>query len=739
MKDERPVPKGMTPYPPPHPQHVGTYFNPIQLHPLNPPMLSQPQHAPPALPQMSRQRMRVTRACDRCRGQKIKCSGTNPCVTCTKHKKECVYSTTMESTPVPTVKRPRIDFRKVEPFGLPQVETSGPDYVRHLENRVHYLESLLATRGDVLFESPNHEDPLHPDISDILYNKSAKWRYSRRHQNSLIIELCKSIHAQLSDENKAKVEVPRTQYFAWNMSGTHYLAAEELPEVPDLGDLDTAAHLDYFFEEINPLFAILHEAVFREQLTAYNQLMSEEAEVSKLDSGTQSKVVHSKLFSALLTLCYVLAIRMQQMSSPQPNMEMFKLEDRLFKYAHRVVERLSFEWESFELIQAWLLITLYLRIAYRQTSMYSAFGRAVIMSKSMGLGRESQSWITCTKYEELKAKRIFWAVYSMDRVLGLQSGRYNTVSDGDRTRSFPPLIFPQSPRDNWLTLPAFAMIQIARVANFVHTSPTDVLELAKVQQINTELSSLHAWLDENGFANPQVIKGNGSTVYAQVKLYYYDLVISVHGKALYSLLGRYHCKALKLTMVVDAFQGVIDIIDRIHKAGKLFTPWWIVMLLLFNAGIGAVCLIHGGMFIGQARDILKNAVKYLKILRRSPIKDDAGKVLVKERFKMVKESIWAIKTTNHILSLRLQEDMAAINSIGTDHGSNDVNTPHFNQLGVNTNDAQSENDFEMLLGKNVMDEEDEDNDFDDLVLNLQWFDQWGDFDIMENLDDIQLS
>ena len=106
---------------------------------------------------------------------------------------------------------------------------------------------------------------------------------------------------------------------------------------------------------------------------------------------------------------------------------------------------------------------------------------------------------------------------------------------------------------------------------------------------------------------------------------------------------------------------------------------------------------------------------------------------------MVKESIWAIKTTNHILSLRLQEDMAAINSIGTDHGLNDVNTPHFNQLGVNTNDAQSENDFEMLLGKNVMDEEDEDNDFDDLVLNLQWFDQWGDFDIMENLDDIQLS
>ena len=40
----------------------------------------------------SKQRMRVVKACDRCRSHKIKCSGECPCATCLKQAKECTFS-----------------------------------------------------------------------------------------------------------------------------------------------------------------------------------------------------------------------------------------------------------------------------------------------------------------------------------------------------------------------------------------------------------------------------------------------------------------------------------------------------------------------------------------------------------------------------------------------------------------------------------------------------------------------
>ena len=64
---------------------------------------------------------------------------------------------------------------------------------------------------------------------------------------------------------------------------------------------------------------------------------------------------------------------------------MLQLEEKLFKYGYKVISILSFEWESFELIQGWLLITLYLRVTHRQTSCSHALGQAMDMVKSMGL------------------------------------------------------------------------------------------------------------------------------------------------------------------------------------------------------------------------------------------------------------------------------------------------------------------------------------------------------------------
>jgi hypothetical protein len=396
----------------------------------------------------------------------------------------------------------------------------------------------------------------------------------------------------------------------------------------------------------------------------------------------------------------------------------------------------------------------------------------------MGLGQLLFPSIKSTPYERLKAKRIFWCVYTFDRLFGIQTGKYNDFNDQDRMRKFPLLDFySETERDDWITLPAFAMIHIAKIANYVHTSELDILELVKVQQINSELVVLFEWLDANGFKNSDLFKTSqpdivgvaesqrntgknciSALVKSQVKLHYYDTVMSVHGKALFQFTGRRVSPGLKLSMVVEACKGITEVIGKVHKAGLLFTPWYIMLLLLFNTSISAVTLLHGGQHVNDARQIHREATKLLNVMMKSPVRNEKGKIITKQRFTMVKECMWALKMTNHIMSLRFEEDIRALGDIGIDHGSADVNLQTFSQFGYSTADRKDENDdeFNKLLAKQLHRGENDhrkeqpstpgsttstDNtninegpssvhdvaDVDSLFGNLQWFDQWLDF------------
>ncbi|CAI5759859.1 unnamed protein product [Candida verbasci] len=705
----------------------------------------------------TKSRLRVSRACDRCRTHKIKCTGTNPCSTCLRQKKECTFSKTSQAANISTggndesssFKRQRILPLQTEPFGLPVMDkTNQSDYISHLENRVQYLENLLTENSNNLFKQPKTQEPEIDSIINTIFSTSSKWRFSRRHQNLLIVELCRSMYSNLSEESKKLVTIPRTQYFGWNMSGVNYIKIDDLPNKPenDLTLEEVNQLIDYFFKEINPLFAIIHDTVFREQFEAYLKLKKLEQEEKEKEKEKEkevdaqqhdSKTNQTKLFSAILYLILALSIRFHEFQKPKgPNIDRLKLEENLFKYGYKVVSILSFEWESFELIQSWLLISLYLRISHRQTSCSHALNQAIIMTKSMGLGfdEENPKILISTNYERLKAKRIFWCVFTFDRIFGLQTGRYCGIRDEDSTRPFPDFNYfnQENLKDDWLTLPALALIQIAKISNFIHTLPNDNPHLIKYQQVNTELVRLNDWFNEIGFRNDLLYKVDhhenntakfiSSLVKAQVKLHYYDLVMCIHGKVLFNYIGkRIASHGLKVELVIDSCFGVIDVLDKTNKAGLLYTPWYSNLLLLFNIGVNSITIINGGIFIEQSRTILKNSIRLLNILKKSPIRNDKNKLIFRERFKMARECTWALKMANKMLTLRLQEDINALNNIGIDHGSSDVNLQTFSQLGrlesnsnniknkktkTNANDENKSNEFNKIFEKQLYRNED---------------------------------
>lgn len=663
-----------------------------------------------------RARLRVVKACDRCRAHKIKCTGTFPCNNCTKHNIACNFRTgNIIEEPQPGTSRPEEIKREPTPLGAKRQrrENSTPlqdyesqalpilpkdlggerysaEYTQHLESRVQYLETLLLENLSLTFRNVGTINPDVDDVNDLMAGTLSKWRFLRRHQTALVNELCKSLFEGLSAENKSKVDMPRTQYFGWNMSGCNYLKPEKLPEMPDLTkDLleDTQKYyIDFFFEEINPLFAIIHESVFREQLVYFQDMLA----AQDVPNGNSTA-----LFSAMLCLVFVLSIRFTEFRKPNgPSMQQLHLEERLFQYSHKVLLILSFEWESFELIQCWLLVTLYLRTAYRQTSSNFAMGHAVTMFRSMGLGRTSTVMADVTTYENLKAKRIFLAVYCFDRIIGLQGGRCRAINEFDITRKFPSFNYEEEKaKDDWITRPAFAMMQIARVANFIHTSTSDNYDLIKSQQINKELSILGHWLDRNGFDDVTDIypaekvdgaESNGSELLkAQVKLHYYDLQVTVHGKSLFNYLGkRVATEGMKVEKIVDANEGIIYLVEKIDANGDLYVPWYPVLLLIFNVAINCLVFINAGVFIRQSRWLLQRCVQLLTKLQDSPVRDDRNRLVYRERFKMVSECIWAIKIINHSMELNFEESLKSIRELGTDHGPSDVNRLYFSQFGL---------------------------------------------------------
>lgn len=642
----------------------------------------------------SKGRMRVSRACDRCRTQKIKCSGTYPCTTCTKHKRECVYNTNSQllnkqadSLFTPTILN--VHNERELPF---LSRNDDKVYIKHLENRIQYLEGRLNTDKQQLTQPPN--DGETESESTLNYCRpSSKWRYSKRGHLYLIQEFCTNIHNELTQEDQRKISFPRQQYFGWNLSGSHYLSSDPMPTLPQVELPESIDYyIDYFFTDINPLFAIIHEPVFRQQLQTYNQTINS---IGK-DPDSPQQV---KLFEAMFYLIVVLAIRFSEFEKKKDFcLDTLVSEEILFKFCHKVVTTLSFQWESFELVQCWLLITLYLRVSHRQSSYFLALGQAVTMCRSMGIGKVPRVTVKLgTSYEQLKSKRIFWALYVFDRLFGLQSGRFQLLYDEDIGIEFPSLDFKsESAQDNWITLPSLALIHIAKLSTFVLNHGLQAVDILKYQQINKQLIELNKWLNENGFNNDDLFKDPSekisSMAKAQVKLHYYDLVLCIHGNVLFNFVGRRIASpGLKIEMVLDSCTNILQVLSKIHKANRFYAPWYLNLLLLFNVGINSLILINTGLYLSVAKPNYSKTIELLTVLKKANVKTPDGKTLIKKRFKMAAECLWALNTSAKLLSLRFQQDLKSLQSIGTEPGSPDVNKATFTQYGFFKEQFDTEN------------------------------------------------
>lgn len=672
-------------------------------------------------------RLRVKKACDRCKRQKTKCDGEQPCLTCSRHGHKCEYTTVV---PVTTI----IDKNKDNKHNL-RVHGGNDDdgYVQYLENRVHELENQVKLSVGINSKGSKLNDE-NFDKNFFTFSRD-KYRVMRRYQNILPHELGSVVYESLDDRERKGLIVPRIQFYGWNMNGSHYLKQRRLPKFEQLIDLQTDREmgdwlLDFFMQKINPLFGILHESVFRDQYENYLNNMHTE------NANGQST---TRLFTSILYLVFAIALRYSE-NHPEliPGIKSRNypsLEEKLFDSAYEVVMKLSFEWESFELVQSWILITLYLRTCHRQISSYTSLGIAIRMCKGMGMNLNRIPAVYNKKvYEHVKIKRIFWVVYTWDRIFGFQSGKSFEIGDEIIHMEIPSLD-EDFLDDGWLTKPALAMINLAKICGDIQLLTTHgKLTDESMEEISKRLDSWKLWSDKH-LKNSKEQKFDQLLI-DQVYLTYHDIVLNLHSKVLFKLLDKdiQMNSTTQIQILLLHSNQVLDLFQKIHSRGSLLVPWWLNLVLLFNISLIDVMLINSGLHMTQSYTNFGQSMELLNFL-----KDKVG---------MAKECVWALKMLNHMVITRFQKSIACLENIGIDHGSENVNKIKFLQFGK-VDDHEVDNDRKTKKKKRKIDDSNAVNptnssgdisvdDFsslayqsdssnlstDDLMSNLKWFDQW---------------
>ncbi|CEP60831.1 Stb4p LALA0_S02e00606g [Lachancea lanzarotensis] len=630
---------------------------------------------------------RTHRACLNCKRRKVKCDGSNPCQNCIKHDVHCSYQ--------PKASR---SITKLRPH------SSSPDY-----------------------------PPLSSWSSPWQRYSPHKYRFHRRHQNLLPYYLGIALMRTLPKSviEKHLLRPPRLQYYGWNMSGGHYLAQRQVSNSPDsvqwqwdFSDpiqqkiVEKLAH--YYFQNINKFVSIIHEQAFWQQFKS-----------GFVNGGSHGSTT---LFESILNLIVAIALRFSYSKDKsgdktgrsssneclsQDEIQWVEshvnLEESLFDFAYTVTTSLSFEWESFELIQSWLLMAFYLRTCHRQISCWQALNRAVQMCNGMSLflNRYPDHH---NAYDECRAKNCYWASFIMDRLINFQMGRVPALE-----LPGPEMESPDTASDSWLSPESIALYKLAIIITDCQKAHGEELSDEEYQSAKSRLiewqenvgSSLH---DTELCAQQVMLCGLDVRIALEINGLFIFLDVEDSDTQLENLMRN--APAVHPPKLLDLVETVLNTIDSIVTSGLFFRPWWLNLSLTFTSSIISLILIRSGIQICRAKSLLEQSFKTWRYIEHAKPPNPPG---------MASECLWCLKMLNHMFCQQLQISAKELENVfGVDHTNDAVNNNKFRQFGIvekehlKSDSINFEVDLEPQSSLVYSNE--------DLLAHLQWFDQWLDVD-----------
>lgn len=596
-------------------------------------------------------------ACNRCRRLKVKCSGGDPCDGCRKKNLSCVYSSSRINNYNPQKFERLFTDRKI-------IRTPGVNESQARET----FNKAVSTSCERLKDKRSSAGAMFNSVPSLEHGWPSAYTHGWvRYQNLLLISLCENNRSELSEECQSKLRSPPPQFYGWNMSGVHYLKRKNFPRKPDADFSEKhEALIKFFFEEINPLVGILGSYFFDYVISG-----SVTSQVDSSSSNTGSKIKAAmdeerdndkeNLIYAILYLVYAISIRFVEFDRNEgPRKEMLALEESCFRFSYEVIDILSFEKLSLELLQAWLLITFYLRTTQRRISLIVALDRANCMAANIGLHLESMNDLFKDERKNNKAKHLFWCLYTFDRLISLQIGKSSFWRNGEITLPFPES-YNEFASDRCFLILSFAMLKLALLAEDVErVSNTFVPKNEKVE-VQREVDALELWLAENRICREALYDSTRDPnlrplLSVQVLMQFCDIKLCLQGPMLFDSIERkVPSFGLDFQSIISCSRKIVEYGEFLRNEDLLKQPWYLTLLSLFTAGTCTLAIINGGTWMNEAIHLFSR----ITLLISSLCSFGSSKP---KRFKMAEECLSALLRGREIILLRLKQSTGLLES-----------------------------------------------------------------------------
>ncbi|KAL4806730.1 fungal-specific transcription factor domain-containing protein [Aspergillus unguis] len=544
-----------------------------------------PQGQPLRQRKTTTERVRVTRACDRCKRRKIKCNNAQPCQFCIRARARCTFNAAYS--------RGRKSLGRSGFDASPNSPGQGPAYSAILPSPVS--QQGRHTNNEQASAAPPQISP-EPSQTDL------QGHYIGPASGvSFLLRVQKRLHQAISFAQPSSI---------FTFGDTPLDIPEFDPSFCMMLPREDAQRLvDRYFDFAMPTYRFLHRPTVQEWFVEFYDTLG----VMHDRQSAPAKV------ALLFTVFSLGRVYMPDHDRPGP-------EDLSTRYYLAAEHQLSKEKGSIRLtsVQARLTQCYYLLTQSRINHCWSLFGTVSHLALAIGLNRNRKTDPNGGGISQVEAesrRRTFWCAYTLDAYLSAALGRPRSFHDDDIDAELPACVddedlpsspsstssyqavHPAPPTPNVMIAP-LAHMKIARIISRIlrdlySIKPiADSRRLSAVQSISRNLAAWRAelaWFLDADVLSTSLIMPIFQRQRNVLNLTYWHSIILTHRPFVLGSFAQLEQARLKVrsspqieesvSQCLQAAMRTVDIIDEIMRNRQLFRALWITSYFAFSATI----------------------------------------------------------------------------------------------------------------------------------------------------------
>ncbi|KAL4934066.1 Zn(II)2Cys6 transcription factor [Aspergillus undulatus] len=561
-----------------------------------------PPHTPAITTRKRRsnsERVRVTRACDRCKRRKIKCNNSQPCQFCIRAKTRCTFDSS---------------YARGRKFLIPSAHDDDGD-TRSPSHPASGYSAILPSPATT--QNNNDTNPLQTSTTTTTTSSRLSPEPSQTDLQghyigpasgvSFLLRVQKRLHQAISFSQPGSI-------FTFGDAPLNHLPDFDPSFCMMLPRADAQKLIDRYFDFAMPTYRFLHRPTVQEWFGEFYDTLG----VMRDKGSAPAKV-------ALLFMVFSLArVYMPDDERPGPM-------DLSARYYLAAEHQLTKEKGSIRLtsVQARLTQCYYLLTQSRINHCWSLFGTVSHLALAIGLNRNRRpdpgSGISPVEAE--CRRRTFWCAYTLDAYLSAALGRPRSFHDEDVDTELPACV-----EDHELLTPPFtnqtparsinshpnkslttmlapiAHMKIARIISRILRDLYSIRPLSETRRLSAAHSitrALVAWrADLAWFLDADVLSASLIMPIFQrqrnvLNLTYWHSIILTHRPFMLSDFGRLTTRRGEgssssstsrqteesVKQCLHAAMKTVEIIDQITHNRQLFRAFWVTSYIAFNATI----------------------------------------------------------------------------------------------------------------------------------------------------------